>query len=107
MSEVGREAICAGVDYSGAKDVPNNTWLALGSLTNLGLEIVSLNHCGGHLLVKQLNDIASLSVVGLDFPFSLPVAFLEHLKTKRQDRDFQSWQEVAEYLAFSTFDDFI
>ncbi|PWU02841.1 MAG: hypothetical protein C5B53_01150 [Candidatus Melainabacteria bacterium] len=107
MREVGREAMCAGVDYSGAKDVPNNTWLALGSLTNLGLEIVSLNHCGSHLLAKQLNEIASLSVVGLDFPFSLPVSFLEHLKMKRQERGFQSWQEVAEYIAFSTFDDFI
>jgi hypothetical protein len=99
--------VCAGVDFSGAKDTPNNTWLALGSLTSLGLEIDSLNNCGGHLLAKRLNEAAPLAAVGLDFPFSLPAPFLDHLKKKREGRAFQSWQEVAECLAFLTFEEFL
>lgn len=107
MSAVSKEVICAGVDFSGAKNLPNNTWLALGSLSNLGLEIVSLNNCGGHQLAKQLNQTANLKAVGLDFPFSLPTMFLEFLGDKRERKAFQSWQEVAEHLAFATFDDFL
>lgn len=106
MAGLGKEIHCAGVDFSGAKNVPNNTWLAVGSLTNLGLEMVSLVHCGSHMLAKQLNEVPNLVVAGLDFPFSLPAQFLEYLKEKRGGKEFQSWQEVAEYLAFLPFEEF-
>lgn len=101
------DRIVAGVDFSGAKDVPNNTWLALGRLGNLGLEIVDLNRVGSHALAAELNRNRGLQALGIDCPFSLPVAFLNYLAIEQQKKSFQSWQEIAETLVFMTFDDFL
>ncbi len=101
------EILIAGADFSGAKTVPNETWLAVGNLTNLGLDIVCLEQCGSHKLAQALNNTVNLVAVGLDFPFSLPVEFLNFLTEKIRRADFQSWQEIAETLAFMTFEQFL
>lgn len=99
--------LIGGVDFSGAKEVPNQTWLALGRLGNLGLEIFELTRVGSHSLAQELNKQSGLAVVGLDVPFSLPAPFLTFLANKQQKKDFQSWQEVAETLVFMAFDEFV
>jgi hypothetical protein len=101
------ETFVAGADFSGAKNVPNDTWLAVGNLTNLGLEIISLTNCGAHKLALELKSIHNLVAAGLDFPFSLPYEFLNFLSEKISRGNFQSWQEVAEVLAFMPFDKFL
>ncbi|HEY9685126.1 MAG TPA: DUF429 domain-containing protein [Oculatellaceae cyanobacterium] len=102
-----QETIIAGADYSGAKTVPNETWLAVGTLSPLGLEITSLKQCGSHKLALELNSIKELSAVGLDFPFSLPAEFLEYLAKKLECESFQSWQSIVEKIAFVPFERFL
>ncbi len=101
------DTVIAGADYSGAKTVPNETWLAIGTLSSLGLQITSLSRCGSHKLAIELNAAKELSAVGLDFPFSLPTEFLEFLAGKLATDSFQSWQSVVEKLAFLPFEQFI
>jgi predicted nuclease with RNAse H fold len=102
-----QESIIAGADYSGAKTVPNETWLAIGTLSPLGLEITSLKQCGSHKLAMELNSAKELTAVGLDFPFSLPAEFLEHLAKRLQYDSFQSWQSIVEKIAIMPFEQFL
>ena len=101
------ESLIAGVDFSGARDVPNQTWLAVGRLDSMGLEIMELRQTGSHKLPGELAALAQLKAVGLDFPFSLPADFLRFCAEKGSHAPFQSWQEVVEHLVFVTFDDFL
>jgi hypothetical protein len=96
-----------GVDFSGAKEVPNDTWLAIGNLSSLGVEIVDLRHVGSHKLINSLLASPPLLALGLDFPFSLPNDYNQFLASRRDLAQFQAWQEVAECLAFLSFDDFL
>lgn len=101
------EKLIAGADFSGAKEVPNDTWLAVGTLTGLGLEVTSIRKVGAHKLAAELLALPTLSAVGLDFPFSLPAEFLRFIAEKAGVSEFQSWQNVAEHLVFTTFDNFL
>ena len=97
----------AGVDFSGARDVPNQTWLAVGRLDSIGLEIIELRQTGSHKLPGELAALPQLKAIGLDFPFSLPADFLRFCAERSAHAPFQSWQEVVEHLVFVTFDDFL
>lgn len=99
--------LIAGADFSGAKTIPNETWLAVGSLDHLGLEITSLAKCGSHRLALELNSVKQLKAVGLDFPFSLPAPFLDFLAEKMEVESFQSWQSIVEKIAFTPFERFL
>lgn len=101
------EKLLAGVDFSGAKTDPNPTWLAVGRLGNLGLEVMDLKQVGSSALAAQLMKHDNLDAVGIDCPFSLPSDFLSYLAAKKLRPDYQSWQEVAEELVFMSFDDFV
>ena len=101
------EIFVAGADFSGAKTIPNDTWLAVGHLTSVGLEITSLSHCGAHKLALELNATRGLVAVGLDFPFSLPHEFLTYMTEQIRRDPFEDWQEIAETLAFMSFDQFL
>ncbi len=98
--------LIGGVDYSGSKEVPNDTWLATGRLDGLGLEISRLSKVGSHRLAAELAMLPELAAVGLDFPFSLPADFVRFCAQKNETKEFQSWQEVVEFLIFKSFDDF-
>jgi hypothetical protein len=100
------DKLVGGVDYSGAKDVPNETWLALGRLGGLGLEIYSLQKIGSHKLTTEIQSL-HLSALGLDFPFSLPADFVDFIAAKQVHAPFQTWQELVEALVFTSFDDFV
>jgi hypothetical protein len=99
--------LVAGADYSGAKTVPNETWLALGTLSNDILEISQLSRCGSHKLAMELNAVKQLKAVGLDFPFSLPVPFIQFLADKLEQPTFENWQQLVEKLAFLPFEKFL
>jgi predicted nuclease with RNAse H fold len=99
--------LIAGADYSGAKTVPNETWLAIGTLTNVGLEISQLSRCGSHKLAIELNAVKQLKAVGLDFPFSLPADFIKFLAEKLEQPVFETWQQLVEKLAFLPFEKFL
>lgn len=101
------EKLIAGADFSGAKEIPNDTWLAVGNLAGLGLEITTLKKVGSHRLAPELLALPGLSAVGLDFPFSLPTEFLSFVAEKNGVSEFQSWQQIAELLVFSTFETFL
>lgn len=101
------EIFVAGADFSGAKTVLNDTWLAVGHLTSAGLEITRLEHVGAHKLAQELNNTKFLVGVGLDFPFSLPIAFLNYMAEQIRRDPYEEWQELAETLAFMTFDQFL
>jgi hypothetical protein len=101
------EIFVAGADFSGAKTIPNDTWLAVGHLTSVGLEITSLTHVGAHKLAQELNETKFLVAVGLDFPFSLPFEFLNYMAEQIRRGPFEEWEEVAETLAFMTFEQFL
>jgi hypothetical protein len=96
----------AGVDFSGSKEVPNETWLAIGNLSSLGVQIVEVKRVGSHGLTGLLSEDPPLIAVGLDFPFSLPMEFAQFITEKRSLKPFQSWQELAECLAFISLEDF-
>ncbi len=96
--------LVAGVDFSGAKTVPNDTWLVTGELSSLGLKILSVKNTGSHALAHEIDQLKELSVCGFDFPFSFPIEFLRFLARKLDRDEFQEWQEVAETMVFMDFD---
>lgn len=96
----------AGADCSGSKEVPNDTWLAIGTLSAAKLEVTHIHKVGMHALGKELNAIADLAVAGLDCPFSLPAEFLEFLAHHLDVPEFQNWQDVAEKIVFMPFEKF-
>jgi len=101
------ERVIAGVDFSGAREVPNQTWLSLGRLDGLGLQIVDLRRVGSHALAGELISTGTLAAAGLDFPFSLPADFIRFLEEKAGRKPAQSWQEVVEQLILGGFEDFV
>ncbi|HEY9789979.1 MAG TPA: DUF429 domain-containing protein [Candidatus Obscuribacterales bacterium] len=101
------DQIVAGVDFSGAKTEPNDTWLTVAKVGSLGVEVLDTKKVGSHALAKTLVENASLKAVGIDSPFSLPAEFIQHLAAQRPRADYQSWQEMAQDLAFMSFDEFL
>lgn len=101
-----RDKVVAGVDFSSSKENPNETWLVVGRLSNLGFEILEVKKTGSHVLSKDLDAHKTLSALGVDCPFSLPVAFLDFLASKKIKKSYQSWQEVVEELVFIPFEEF-
>ncbi len=62
------EKLIFGVDYSGASAVPNNTWLATGRVSGLGLEMVDVRKVGSLALKDELIKHKPYAV-GIDSPF--------------------------------------
>ncbi|HNB24769.1 MAG TPA: hypothetical protein PKZ32_20275, partial [Candidatus Melainabacteria bacterium] len=91
------ESLIFGTDFSGANAVPNNTWLATGRMSALGLEIVDVKKVGSQGLKDELIKHRG-AAVGIDSPFSLPVEFLHFMARKEQRTPYQSFQEMAEAL---------
>jgi hypothetical protein len=100
------DKVVAGADFSGSKENPNETWLVVGRLSNLGLEILEVKKTGSHVLAKDLAAHKTLSALGVDCPFSLPSDFLEFLACEKVKKSYNSWQEVVEELVFLPFDEF-
>lgn len=101
------EKLVGGVDFSGAKTVPNETWLALARVGNLGVEITEISKVGSHALARDVGAKTGMAALGMDCPFSLPAEFVSYLATKRVRADYQSWQELAQELAFMSFEEFL
>lgn len=99
------DRLVAGVDFSGAKAVPNDTWMTTARVGNLGVEVTEVKHVGSHALAKELSS-AQYAAVGIDCPFSLPQPFIDFLAMKKPVPPFQSWQEVAQELVFMPFEEF-
>lgn len=91
------ERLIFGVDYSGASAVPNNTWLATGRMSTIGLEIIDVRKVGSQGLKDELIKHKG-AAVGIDSPFSLPVEFLHYMARKEQRTPYQSFQEMAQAL---------
>lgn len=100
------EKLIYGADFSGAKTVPNDTWLASGRLSFLNLEMVEVKKVGSHALSAEMIKHTP-TAIGIDCPFSLPVDFLNFMARSKQKPLYQSFQEVAEELIFMPFDDFL
>lgn len=101
------DQVVGGVDFSGAKTQPNETWLTLAKAGALGIEVLDIRKVGSHALPQTLKEAAPLKALGIDCPFSLPVEFIEHLAAKRLRASYQSWQEVAQDLAFMNYEEFL
>lgn len=106
LRNIAKDRKVAGADCSGSKEVPNETWLAVGTMSGNKLEISSIQKTGMHALGKELNGIADLSVVGLDCPFSLPAEYMTFLAKELEQSEFQSWQSLAEQIVFMPFEKF-
>lgn len=106
MRTVTSERKVAGADCSGSKEIPNETWLALATLSGNKLELNQIQKTGMHALGKELNGLGDLQAVGLDCPFSLPQDFMIFLAGELKTANFQNWQEMAEQVVFMPFDKF-
>lgn len=62
------DKVIAGADFTGSKENPNETWLVVGRLSNLGLEILEVKKTGSHVLAKDLAAHKTLSSLGVDCP---------------------------------------
>ncbi|MBS2008602.1 MAG: hypothetical protein JST01_16260 [Cyanobacteria bacterium SZAS TMP-1] len=100
------DKVVAGADFNVTKENPNETWLVVGRISNLGLEILDVKKTGSHVLGKDLAAHKTLSALGIECPFSLPAAFLDFLAVKKTRKEYQSWQEVVEELVFIPADEF-
>lgn len=99
------DKLVAGADFSGAKSVPNDTWLTLARVGELGMEVTDVRHVGAHALAKELSS-TYLTAAGIDCPFSLPKAFIEFVAMKKVKSPYQDWQEIAQELVFMPFEEF-
>ncbi|MBU6453524.1 MAG: hypothetical protein KGS72_17225 [Cyanobacteria bacterium REEB67] len=100
------DKVVAGAHFSASKENPNETWLVVGRLSNLGLEIFDVKKTGSHLLNNDLKTYKTLSALGIDCPFSWPEAFLNFLAVKKIKKNYSSWQEIVEELVFLPYDEF-
>lgn len=107
LKSVPSERKIAGADCSGSKEVPNDTWLAVGTLSGNKLEISRIQKIGMHALAKELKSVSDLHAVGLDFPFSLPGEFIKFLSEKLALPAFQNWQSLAEQIVFMPVEKFL
>ena len=89
----------AGVDFSGARDAGRHIWIAKGLSTERGLLIDTLRRAdalptGGVAFADALQGlcdyVATLtdSIVGFDFPFSIPATLIEQTTWVAFVRDF-------------------
>lgn len=101
------QTLVAGVDTSAAKEATGQTWLAVGRLDGLGLEVLELKKIGPHQIAAELSGPAQLKAAGLNFPFSLPADFIEVAAQAEPSKPFQSWQEVVEHFVFKSLDDYL
>lgn len=101
------ETIIAGVDFSGSKTTQHETWLVIGKLGSLGLEILDAKHLGAHALGHELAEHKALSTIGIDCPFSLPADFLTFFAGKKLKKDYQNWQSIVEELIFTPYEEFV
>lgn len=101
------EHFVAGADFSGAKTVPNDTWLAVARVGSLGVEIVDVRKVGAHALAKEVGEYTGIVAFGIDCPFSVPIEFANFIAAKLLRKDFQAWQELAQELVFISLEDFI
>lgn len=106
MRSVPTDRKVAGADCSGARETPNETWLALATLSGNKLEVSSIQKTGMHALARELTSISDLFAAGLDCPFSLPAEFITFLCEQLELPEFQSWQSLAEQLVFMPFEKF-
>ena len=98
--------IVGGVDFSAAKVKPNETWLAVAEVSSLGMQVKSVKRTGSHDLKKELDSVKDMTVLGLDFPFALPVEFLRFVERKLEREEYQEWQEVAMQFVFMSYEQF-
>lgn len=63
-----------GVDFSGAQS-DRNTWMAEGVLEGNTLTIENCHRIRRAALTRKLAELSEPAVVGMDFPFSVPVEF--------------------------------
>lgn len=106
LRKVEGERKVAGADCSGSKEVPNETWLATGTLSGVKLEVTQIQKVGMQGLAKEINNIPDLSAAGLDCPFSLPAEFMAFLAKQLEQSEFQTWQSMAEQIVFMPFEKF-
>jgi hypothetical protein len=99
--------LVAGVEISTDKAAPNETWLAVGRLTSGVFEIMELRKTASHQLGAELQKLGHLAAAGMNFPFSLPASFIQFAAKRLEGKNFQSWPEVVEHLAFMKTDDLL
>jgi hypothetical protein len=102
----GQDKLVCGVDFSGANKTPNDTWLAYGRVSGWQFEILGIKQVGSHAIGAELAKLG-LTAAGIDCPFSLPAEFMEFMAQKALRKEFQTWQELAEHIVFTSFDDFL
>lgn len=101
------DKVIAGADFTGTKENPNETWLVVGRLSNVGFEILEVKKTGSHLLVKDLAAHKTLSSLGVNCPLSFPAKFLDFFAGKKLKKSYQAWQEVVEDLVFTPYDELV
>lgn len=84
-----------GVDFSGAgtDNHVGNTWLAQGRLEGNTLTIESCRPISRLALTNELAGLTEPAVVGMDFPFSVPVEFADHWQ-REIDTDFGTMPDL-------------
>lgn len=101
------DKVVAGADLTGNKENPNEAWLVVGRISNLGLEILDVKKTGSHLLAKDLAAHKTLDYLGVNCPLSLPTPFLEYLAQKKLKKNYETWQEIVEELVFTPWEEFL
>ena len=97
----------AGVDFSGARDAGHHIWVAEGTPTVEGLQIDTLSRAadlplGGVGFTEAITGLRNHlegmtdTIIGLDFPFSIPAVLIEQVTWPAFIRDFSSRFETAE-----------
>ena len=88
--------VIVGVDFSGNRE-DRHTWVARGRLdTDGGLLLDSVQPARRADVGNLLAVTPATSVVALDFPFGVPVAFATHLSPKHPPRTMPDlWQKLA------------
>lgn len=67
--------LVAGVDFSGAKTEPNETWLVVSELSSLGMQVKSVKRTGSQGLEKNSMPQATSRWSPSTFPSRCPLNF--------------------------------
>ena len=104
---MGLRAKIAGVDFSGARDAGRHIWIAEGVPGGKGLQIESLKRAdqlpdGGVRIEEAMRGLRTRilalkgSIIGLDFPFSIPAKLIEQSTWSEFINDFTRRYETSE-----------
>lgn len=97
------QKLYGGIAFTHTNPDFNKIWVAVGCLDSLGIELVALEEIPQHQLGSTLTAFQP-AVIGMSFPFSLPIGFIEFWCERIHADLPHTWQGVVQMVITTTYE---